>query len=273
MQAEHMSHYKIEAATGQHIGDRDEQQDRVALFAAPRAPGYMMAVLADGRGAGSGGADAAEQVIRTARQVFDQFSPLTDEVDQMLAAIAMEVHTVISLYPITSSERPQSTMVALVITPEGVAHWAHVGNSRLYRFSGPNPDFQTRDHTYREKLIAEGRLAEGDRSSDKLSRLLLNTLGGGNDKLTVTPGRYDGLRAGDSFLLCSDGLFPYFSSAELGAAIVSRSPREVSEMLIAKARDRSAGRRADNCSLALVKLVPPPPEKKNYQAHAIRRAV
>ena len=82
-----MGQYKIEAATGQHIGDRDEQQDRVALFAAPRAPGYMMAVLADGRGAGSGGAMAAEQVISTARQVFDQFSPLTDQVDDMLASM------------------------------------------------------------------------------------------------------------------------------------------------------------------------------------------
>ena len=43
-----MSQYKIEAGTGQHIGDRKEQQDRAALFAAPKAPGYMMAVLADG---------------------------------------------------------------------------------------------------------------------------------------------------------------------------------------------------------------------------------
>ncbi|HTD03305.1 MAG TPA: serine/threonine-protein phosphatase, partial [Undibacterium sp.] len=67
-----MSQYKIEAGTGQHIGDRKEQQDRVGLFAAPRAPGYMMAVLADGMGGKSGGAMAAEQVIRTAKHLFDE---------------------------------------------------------------------------------------------------------------------------------------------------------------------------------------------------------
>jgi hypothetical protein len=44
-------------------------------------------------------------------------------------------------------------------------------------------------------------------------------------------------------------------------------------MLIAKARQRSAGRRADNCTLALVRLVVPPAEKKDYQARGIRRAV
>jgi len=268
-----MSHYKIEAATGQHIGDRDEQQDRVALFAAPRAPGYMMAVLADGRGAGTGGAQAAEQVIRTARQVFEQFSPLTDDVDSMLNEIAHEAHTMISLVRITSGERPQSTMVALVITPDGAAHWAHAGNSRLYRFSGPNPAFCTVDHSYREKLIADGNLAPDDHAGDKLSRLLVNTLGASGDKASVTAGRYDGLKAGDSFLLCSDGLSPYFTDAELGAAIGIRTPRETSEMLIAKARERSAGRRADNCSLALVRLVAPPTEQKDYKVQGMRRAV
>ena len=89
----------------------------------------------------------------------------------------------------------------------------------------------------------------------------------------MTAGRYDGLKAGDSFLLCSDGLSPYFTDAEMGAAIGMRTPREASEMLIAKARERSAGRRADNCSLALVRLVAPPPEKKDYKVQGIRRAV
>ena len=52
-----------------------------------------------------------------------------------------------------------------------------------------------------------------------------------------------------------------------------RTPRETSEMLIAKARERSAGTRADNCSLALVRLVAPPPEKKDYKVQGMRRAV
>src|SRR5690606_29864191 len=132
-----MSQYKIEAATGQHIGDRREQQDRVALFAAPKAPGYMMAVLADGMGGLTGGAMAADQVIHTARQAFEQFSPLTDDVDEMLETIARDAHTIINLSGVSSEKQPHSTMVALVLTPERQAIWAHVGDSRLYRFNGP----------------------------------------------------------------------------------------------------------------------------------------
>jgi serine/threonine protein phosphatase PrpC len=261
-----MSQYKIEAATGQHIGDRSEQQDRVALFAAPRSPGTMMAILADGRGPGDGGADAAEQVIRTARQVFEGFSPLTDTVEDMLDSIAREAHTVINLYRITSEIRPSSTVVMLVLTPDGVARWAHAGNSRLYRFEGPNLEDRTTDHTFQEKLIAEGRLSPADRGGDKLGKLLINTLGGGAQPATLTHGRTDGLKPGDSFLLCSDGLWPYVNPAELGAALAMTSPREASEMLIRKIRERSAGKGADNCSLAIVKLAAAAPARRTRQA-------
>src|SRR5579864_9162343 len=120
-----MSQYKIEAGTGQHIGDRTEQQDRTALFAAPRAPGYMMAVLADGMGGRSGGALAAEQLIATAKQLFDVFSPNNDTVEQLLRDIAQETHTVIKLSGFSSDKDPHTTMVALVLSPDGVATWGH----------------------------------------------------------------------------------------------------------------------------------------------------
>jgi serine/threonine protein phosphatase PrpC len=268
-----MSQYKIEAATGQHIGDRKEQQDRTALFAAPKAPGYMMAILADGMGGMTGGALAAEQVIRTARQTFEQFSPLTDDVETMLNAIGQEAHTVINLSGITSEKQPHSTMVALVITPQKSAIWAHVGDSRLYRFNGPNFAERTIDHSYVEKMVSEGKLSRAEAKDHRLSNLLVNVLGTSTSHPFVTIKRYDGLKPGDAFLLCSDGLWHYFSDAELGAAIAMGTPREASEMLVKKTRDRSAGTNADNCTFAIVKLVPLAQGSRDYRADKIRRAV
>ena len=268
-----MSQYKIEAATGQHIGDRKEQQDRTALFAAPKAPGYMMAVLADGMGGLTGGALAAEQVIRTAKQNFEHFSPLTEDVETMLNTIGQEAHTVINLSGISSEKQPHSTMVILVLTPEKSAVWAHVGDSRLYRFDGPNFIDHTIDHSYVEKMVSEGKLAREDAKDHRLSNLLVNVLGTSTSHPFVTIKRQDGLKAGDAFLLCSDGLWHYFSNAELGAAVAMGSPREASEMLIKKTRERSAGTNADNCTLAIVKLVPLPKETKDYKVEKMRRAV
>jgi serine/threonine protein phosphatase PrpC len=268
-----MSPYKIEAGTGQHLGDRNEQQDRAALFAAPRAPGYIMAVVADGMGGLSGGALAAEQVIRTAKQAFDLFSPQTDNVEEMLRTIARDAHTIIKLTGLSSEKKPHSTMVALVITPERHAVWAHVGDSRLYRFSGPNCASRTIDHSYVEKLIKDGKLSPADASNHQLSNVLVHALGTQDKEPEITLGRYDGLKAGDAFLLCSDGLWHYFSDAELGAAMAMNSPRQASEMLIGKARERAAGTSADNCTLAIVKLVTPPAEEKSYTVGKMRRAI
>jgi len=268
-----MSQYKIEAGTGQHIGDRKEQQDRTALFAAPRAPGYIMAVIADGMGGLSGGALAAEQVIRTAKQAFDTFSPQTDNVTKMLETIAQDAHTIIKLTAFSSEKKPHSTMVVLVITPDKCAFWAHVGDSRLYRFEGPNCAERTIDHSYVEALVSEGRLSREEAKNHHLSNVLVNALGSHDHELKVTLHSHRGLKADDSFLLCTDGLWHYFSDSELGAAIAMNSPRQASEMLINKARERTAAGTGDNCTLAIVKLVPTPVETKSYTVGKMKRAV
>lgn len=268
-----MSQYKIEAGTAQHIGDRREQQDRVALFTAPKAPGYMMAVLADGMGGLAGGALAAEQVIRTAQQNFEHFSPLTDQVETMLDTIARDTHTIIRLSAMSSNKEPHSTMVILVICPDQRAIWAHVGDSRLYRFDGPNCVERTVDHSFVQTLINEGKLTEEEARSHRLSGVLVNALGIAAGEIFITLGRRDNLKAGDAFLLCSDGLWHYFNDAELGAAIAMNTPRQASEMLINKARERAAGTVADNCSMAIVRLVAPPKETKDYTVKKFRRAI
>ncbi|MDB5855166.1 MAG: Serine/threonine protein phosphatase [Herminiimonas sp.] len=259
-----MSQYKIEAATGQHIGARTEQQDRVALFGAPKAPGFMMAVLADGMGGLTGGAQAAEQVIGTARQNFELFSP-GEDIGVMLHNIATEAHTVINLSAITAEIQPHSTIVLLVLTADGSAYWAHAGDSRLYHFDGPNVASRTVDHSYVEKLIASGKLQPEEAKDHRLASLLTNVLGSTTEKLFVTHGECHGLKPGDAFLLCSDGLWHHFEDSELGVAIAGQGPRAASEMLIRKARERTEGTNADNCTLAIVKLSPVAKEPPAYK--------
>ncbi|MES2024193.1 MAG: PP2C family serine/threonine-protein phosphatase [Pseudomonadota bacterium] len=268
-----MRQYEIQAGTGQHIGDREEQQDRTALFGAPKAPGYMLAVIADGMGGLSGGALAAEQVVRSAQQIFERFSPLTDTVEGILQTIAQEADTVIKLSAMSSDKKPHSTVVLLIITPQNSAIWAHAGDSRLYYFDGPNCGKRTIDHTYREQLKTENKLDEEKAKDPLLANLLVNVLGSSTNEFKLSMNRRDGLKVGDSFLLCTDGLWQYFSDAELGAAIAMNTPRKASEMLIANARKRAAGSKADNCTLAIVKLVKPTKEVKDYTIKKMRSAV
>lgn len=263
--------YKIEAGTGQHLGDRKEQQDRAMLIAAPKAPGFMMAVLADGMGGKSGGALAAEQVVRTAQQLFDEFGS-DDDVIKIMENIVRESHTVIQLSGISAEKEPHSTVVILIITPAGRAVWAHVGDSRLYRFSGPNLIERTIDHSYVEKLISENKITPEEAKNHTLSNILVNVLGSSSAEPFITISECTDLKPNDSFLLCSDGLWHYFTDRELGAVIAANTPRVAAEMLINKARERCHGR-GDNCTMAIVKLGKPPKVEKTYKIEKMRRAI
>ena len=250
--------YIIEASTGQHIGDRNEQQDRVAILSAPRAPGYVLAIVADGMGGSKGGAMAADQVIHTAQLLMAEFSPLTHTVESLLTTIAKEAHTVINLIGFAANNRPHTTFVAMMLTPERKAIWAHAGDSRLYRLHGVNMKEHTIDHSHVETLVQKGELTREKAKTHRMANLLLNGLGG-NTEPFVTLGQYDDLKPDDAFLLCTDGLWAHFHDMEFAPLIMVKTPRDASEELIKKARQRAEGY-GDNCSLIIIKLVSPEPK-------------
>ena len=76
--------YRLTASTGIHKGDRDYQQDQVTVLSHPRVKGCLLAVLADGMGGRSGGRKASDQVMMTARQLFERYDPATDDPQVML---------------------------------------------------------------------------------------------------------------------------------------------------------------------------------------------
>ena len=241
----------IDATTGQHIGDRQEQQDRVAIIPSKRLRGTALVIVADGAGGYKGGAAAAEQVIGTAANLFDAYSPKDEKPEEFLREIMLEAHTVIRLNRVLTEEEPHSTIIAMLLQPERV-DWGWVGDSRLYHFRGPAVQNRTKDHSYVEQQIEEGQWREEDRHKHPNRNLLLQALGH-SEPPVPSFGSTAPLVAGDSFLLCSDGLWDYFTDTEIGKALAALPPRKAAEMLISSARVRAKGK-GDNLSVAIVKL-------------------
>jgi len=254
-----MNLFKIEAGTAQHIGNRPRQNDRVALLTGARAPGHVLALLSDGINGPAG----AEQVLHTARQVFDSFkpgdAPNPERLGQLLREIVQETHLVIKMNAVTTGEEAHASFVGLLLSPHGEAVWAHVGDSRLYRFENGQPVMRTGDDAYVEHLVSTDRLPLDAARNHRRSKLLLNVLGNSRKEPYVTVGWQMGMAPGDQFLLCSDGLWHFFTDAELGAALARSTPRQASELLIEKAAQRSQGK-GGNCSMVIVKLVKAMPD-------------
>lgn len=160
----------------------------------------------------------------------------------------------IKLTAITSEEEPHSTVAAYIISPTRECHLVHAGDSRVYHFRGPDLVSRTVDHSYVQRLVAEGSISEEEANNHPQSNLLTGCLGTHQDP-PITVGHIDRLEIGDSMLACSDGLWHYFTPRELGAIVHALPPREASEMLVNKARQRARGG-GDNLSLALIRVDP-----------------
>lgn len=246
--------HRLSASTGIHRGDRAYQQDQVMILPHSRVPGCVLAVVADGMGGKSGGRKAADQVILTAQQLFDRFVPSRDDPTELLTQLVLEAHLMIKLTAITAEEEPHSTVAAYVIMPNRECVMVHAGDSRVYHLRGAEVLRRTTDHSYVQRLVDEGELTEEEATNHPQSNLLTGCLGTHQDP-PVAVHRIDELAQGDSLMACSDGLWHYYSPREIGAIVHALPPREATEMLINKARQRARGS-GDNLSVALIRVDP-----------------
>jgi serine/threonine protein phosphatase PrpC len=244
--------FSLSAATGLHRGDRAYQQDQVEILAHTRVPGCALALVADGMGGKSGGRTAADQVVMIARQVFERYAPNTDDPAAMLRQLVVESHLMIKLTAITADEEPHSTLAAFLVLPNLSGWTVHAGDSRIYHFRGAELVRRTIDHSYVQRLIDEGKITEAQANTHPQSNLLTGCLGTQADP-PVEITEIERLEIGDTLMACSDGLWHYLTPKELGAIVNALNPREASEMLISKARQRARGT-GDNLSLALVRI-------------------
>ena len=244
--------HRLTATTGLHRGDRGYQQDQDEDIPHDRTSGCLLGVLADGMGGKSGGRKAADQVLLTAQQLFERYAPSRDDPAQTLKQLVMEAHLMIKLTAITSEEEPHSTIAAFLVSPSRDCDVVHAGDSRVYHFRNADMLTRTVDHSYVQRLVDEGQISEDEANVHPQSNLLTGCLGTHQDP-PLSHQHLGQLQVGDSMLACSDGLWHYFTPRELGAIVHALAPREASEMLISKARQRARGG-GDNLSLALMRV-------------------
>ena len=139
------------------LGNRETNQDRLAAL---EHDGVVLLVIADGLGGKKGGELAAQMLVDTANKIFTASTfPITDT-DRFLTEILVTAHHKIK--QVGAEQEPPltpGTTGVLCLIQEGVAHWAHVGDSRLYLFRGGLPLYRTQDHSYVEKLYQEGQIS------------------------------------------------------------------------------------------------------------------
>jgi PPM family protein phosphatase len=204
-------------------------------------------VVADGMGGAQAGEVASQLAVEAFKGGLDD-SPAPEEA---LARLAQEANTRIHERAHSHSEQAGmgTTLTALYAGPQDVAI-AHVGDSRAYCWRAGELIRLTEDHSLVDELMRQGRLTPEEAEEHPQRSVITRALGPELDVEVDT--RSFRARAGDVYLLCSDGLTTMVSEDEIAALLREHSDlRGAGEALIAAA-NRAGGR--DNITVVLLRI-------------------
>jgi protein phosphatase len=146
-----------------------------------------------------------------------------------------------------------TTIVGLLVCLErGIAHVAHVGDSRAYRIRDGQIELLTRDHS----LVNDYLMMMPDmpkEAMDILPRNVITRALGMQDSVVVDLGTED-IRPGDRFVLCSDGLSGQVSDEHI-CEIVSGT-RDLDECARKLVEESNKAGGEDNVTVVVVALEP-----------------
>ena len=232
-------------AYASHFGAvRDHNED---AFLARGGEGLW--VVADGMGGLDDGQWAARILARALAE-----TPLSGDLERDAAMVAEVVRHANFVIFKESAERQNhmgSTVVALLVRGGRFATiWA--GDSRLYLRRDGALSQVTTDHTQVQQLVDAGYLTREEAAEHPMSHVLARAVG---THAQVEADTLVGeVRAGDLFLLCSDGLPRVVEDAEIAAVLEAGNPSAMVRRLIDLALERGA---PDNVTVMTIGCVDP----------------
>ena len=146
----------------------------------------------------------------------------------------------------------RTTLVALVGAPKGVL-WAHLGDSRLYHFSGGDIIYQTRDHSVPQAMADAGNITVDEIRHHEDRNRLLRALGNEENLRPAVEKTVYPVDPGDAFLLCTDGFWEYVMETEMIADLVrSPDPETWLNLMAARIRERAKDGHDNYSAIAVI---------------------
>jgi protein phosphatase len=198
---------------------------------------------------------AAEQMVSDpALQLSAQFPPRGDLLIKSIRLANLSVY-------IRSRSRSEysgmgTTVVAAAID-DSVINIAHVGDSRAYRLDGNGLRPLTTDHSWVSELKQSGQFSAVEAEQIVGKNVITRALG--VNKRVEVDFRADRLRAGEIYILCTDGLCGYADDSDIYAAAKScdKDVQKIVDTLIQLANDRGG---QDNVTVIAIRVDEVPEE-------------
>ncbi len=224
---------KIVSSSICKIGGREYNQDFTAASLDKDAACF---VVCDGLGSYVG-SEVASRLCAT--KIIDQFEQIREldparSVNPTFAeAYVKNAHDFVCSFKDKNPQIGSSCTTVSCVTTDGAnTTMAHIGDTRIYFFRNFRLAYQSKDHSLSQVAVDQGLISLRDVRTHKDQNKLTRVLGSNYfippdiDKLQ-TP-----LRAGDAFVICSDGFWEYVYEEEMEADLAT-FPTEPAKVIAA----------------------------------------
>ncbi|PWH07603.1 serine/threonine-protein phosphatase [Brachybacterium endophyticum] len=193
--------------------------------------GSHLLMVADGMGGHAGG-DVASSITVGRMAQLDTDTPASDLVASLEETILDANQQILR----RARDEPQlagmGTTVTALLRAEGRFALAHIGDSRAYLLRDGETVQVSKDHTFVQRLMDEGRLTPEEAERHPQRSVLMRVLGDvdADPELDLS---MRSARVGDRWMLCSDGLSGLVSLETIDATMTGfEDPDECAEALV-----------------------------------------
>lgn len=248
--------FEVAASVQTDVGRVREINEDSGRFSRPSDPATLatkgvLLIVADGMGGHSAGEVASGMTVDIVpRLYYASQSPAPDALREAVEEANRQIHAA-SLAD-ESKRGMGTTCTALVVVGEE-AFASHVGDSRLYMMREGKVYQMTEDHSAVMEMVKLGLITMDEARTHEDKNVILRALGTTPEVevSTLTPFR---VRAGDKYLLCSDGLYDLVTDEEIERELsAAEDIHAAGERLITMAKGRGGH---DNITVGIVELVP-----------------
>ncbi|HEX6058922.1 MAG TPA: Stp1/IreP family PP2C-type Ser/Thr phosphatase [Gemmatimonadaceae bacterium] len=209
-------------------------------------------IVADGMGGHAAGEVASEMAVQIVARELGGVRDLHDAgVQSKVAASLRDANAAIFQRTITESDKQGMGTTASVLILAGRRYLiGQVGDSRVYLLRDGELRQLTKDHSYVQEQVDAGFLTPEQARYHPYSNVITRCVGAGE---SVEPDVYQGdARAGDVFLVASDGLTGMVDDRRLQQLLLARATTDrIVQALIAEANGRGG---LDNITAIVVRV-------------------
>ncbi|MEE2032265.1 PP2C family protein-serine/threonine phosphatase [Rhodococcus chondri] len=210
--------------------------------------GARLLALADGMGGHAAG-EVASQLMIAALAHLDDDEPGGDLLGKLAAAVREGNASIADQVEEEPELDGMGTTLTAILFAGSKLGLAHIGDSRAYLLRDNNLTQITRDDTFVQSLVDEGRITAEQAHTHPQRSLIMRALTGSEVEPTLTVRE---ARAGDRYLICSDGLSDVVSDETIADTMREGTHDECADRLIELAL-RSGG--PDNVTVVVADVI------------------